>query len=660
LRSPTSCNPGVLHGIIRPLVGLRFVQYSADHMCGIAGLYRGAWSNEALGPLLERMSRTLVHRGPDDCHQVAVPAMRAGLAVRRLSLVDLAGGRQPLENEDGTVVLACNGEIHNHHELRAELRAQGHRFRTQSDCEVSIAFASEARALLETGIVTPAPDWEGIDSFLAFGYTPAPRSCFTGLERLPAGSYLVAEYAGVQRGFFWRCRYGATPEPQDPARDLEGRLRAAVRRHLAADVPVGVFLSGGWDSSLVTVLAAAESRAPLKTFTIALPENPAYDETRWARQVAAQVGSEHVEVEFRNADLPQLIHRVVRAIEEPCVTSPATLLYALSARAVRDVKAVLSGEGSDELFGGYPWLRADAAYSLRRVMPRHLARALGRIVQSERWRRFSRVAAADSDEAADREWLRLFTADEIPRLAAARPRNPVNDGRLLELDPETRASCEDRLQRRLALELTRRLADGLLLVADKVSMAHSLEVRMPFLDREVIDFALALPSRWKIRDGQEKYVLEPLTRLLPPDVAARRKHALVLPIRACRGAATRVGALRPARRCAPILAIRCKDPRAVAGVAPVRPPGRHAARLGPGESAGLVGVPPQEPAVAPQTGACASVTLLLVDQRQQRAAVTPPLQVLDERLDHAAGSTRRTARGVRRDDHAWMRPEDVR
>ena len=115
MRSPTSCNPGVLHGIIRPLVGLRFVQYSADHMCGIAGLYRGAWSNEALGPLLERMSRTLVHRGPDDCHQVAVPAMRAGLAVRRLSLVDLAGGRQPLENEDGTVVLACNGEIYNHH-----------------------------------------------------------------------------------------------------------------------------------------------------------------------------------------------------------------------------------------------------------------------------------------------------------------------------------------------------------------------------------------------------------------------------------------------------------------------------------------------------------------------------------------------------------------
>ena len=265
------------------------------------------------------------------------------------------------------------------------------------------------------------------------------------------------------------------------------------------------------------------------TFSIALPENPAYDETRWARQVAALVGSEHVEVEFRNSDLPQLLHRVVRAIEEPSVTSPATLLYVLSARAAADVKAVLSGEGSDELFGGYQWLRPEAIYSMRRVVPRFMARAFGRILQSERWRRLCWVAAADSDEAADREWLRLFTVDEIPSLAAARPGVAVADGRLLELDLETRASCGDALQRRLALELTHRLADALLLVADKVSMAHSLEVRMPFFDREVVDFALALPSRWKIRDGQEKYVLKQLTRFLPADVAARRKHSWSCP-----------------------------------------------------------------------------------------------------------------------------------
>lgn len=552
-------------------------------MCGIAGIYQGDWHNDELRALLGRMSRTLVHRGPDDDHQVLMPAMRSGLAVRRLSLVDLAGGRQPLENEDGSIALACNGEIYNHRELRAELVGKGHHFRTGSDCEVilhlyeetgldclerlngmfalalldgrsrrlvlardpagmkplyfsvqagGIAFASEARALLAAGVVAPAPDWETIETYLAYGYAPAPKSCFAGLERLRAGSYLVAEDGQVRRGSFWRYEYRLPPSSRDYPDELERRLRSAVGTHLAADVPVGAFLSGGWDSSLVTAFAAAQSAVPLKTFSIALPENPAYDETRWARQVAQAVGSEHFEVEFRNSDLPRLLPQVVLALEEPCVTSPATLLYVLSARAAAEVKAVLSGEGSDELFGGYPWLRGDWVYTLRRVVPGFLARYLGAATHRERWRRFWHVTAARSDEAADREWLRLLTPGEIRRFLAARPEAGVTGNSLFSLDSETRASCRDALQRRLGLEFTHRLADALLLVADKVSMAHSLEVRMPFLDRHVVDFALALPSNWKIRSGQEKFILKHLTRHLPPDVAARRKYALVVPIRA--------------------------------------------------------------------------------------------------------------------------------
>jgi asparagine synthase (glutamine-hydrolysing) len=551
-------------------------------MCGIAGIYQGDRPDDELGALLGRMSGTLVHRGPDDHHQVLMPAMRSGLAVRRLSLVDVAGGRQPLENEDGTIVLACNGEIYNHRALRAELLGKGHHFRTGSDCEVivhlyeevgldclkrldgmfalalldgrarrlvlardpagmkplyfsmlapGIVFASEARALLAAG-TRPAPDWDAIDTYLAYGYVPAPKSCFAGLERLRAGSYLVAEDGQVHRGAFWRCEYRPPPPTRHHAEELEQRLRAAVATHLAADVPVGAFLSGGWDSSLVTVFAAAGSAVPLKTFSIALPETPAYDETRWARQVATALGSEHFEVEFRNSDLPQLLPRVVRAIEEPCVTSPAPLLYALSARASTEVKAVLSGEGSDELFGGYPWLRGDWVYALRQLVPRFLARHLAGRSRRERWRRLWRLTAAPSDEAADREWLRVLTSGEIRRLLAARPDGEVAEVGLFALDPETRASCRDALQRRLGLEFTHRLADAHLFVADKASMAHSLEVRMPFLDRHVVDFALALPSHWKIRHGQEKYVLKHLTRHLPPAVAARRKHGLVVPIRA--------------------------------------------------------------------------------------------------------------------------------
>jgi hypothetical protein len=283
-------------------------------MCGIAGLYRGPWPDEMLGPLLERMSSTLVHRGPDDYHKVLAPAMRAGLAVHRLSLVDLAGGRQPLENEDGTLVLACNGEIYNHRELRSELLAKGHRFRTESDCEVivhlyeeigldclkrlngmfalalldvrahrlvlardpagmkplylaeragGIAFASEPRALPETGIVSPAPDWDGIDTYLAFGYAPAPRSCFAGLERLPPGSYLVAEDGRLRRGSFWRCRYPPAQETRDPANDLECRLRAAVRRHPAQARAGHAHPRRRAATSRVGALGAARRRSPI-------------------------------------------------------------------------------------------------------------------------------------------------------------------------------------------------------------------------------------------------------------------------------------------------------------------------------------------------------------------------------------------------------------
>jgi len=550
-------------------------------MCGIAGVFRGQWGTDELAVVLTRMSAALVHRGPDDDHAITMPEIRSGLAVRRLSIVDLPGGRQPLENEDGSIALACNGEIYNHRALRAELEAKGHRFRSHSDCEVilhlyeetgldglvrldgmfalalldgrarrlvlardragmkplylveqagGIAFASEARALLAAGIVSPAPDWEAIHTYLACGYAPAPRSCLAGLERLSAGAYLVAEEGQVHRGFFWRYRCQLPPAiGTDYPGELERRLRSAVRSHLAADVPVGTFLSGGWDSSLVTTFAAAESDVPLRTFSLALPDSPA-DETRWARQVAKAVGSVHDEVEFRSSDLPKLLRQVVLALEEPCITSPAPLLYALSARAASEVKVVLSGEGSDELFGGYPWLRGNWIYTLRRVMPGIAARKLAKAARQRRWRRLGRLLAAGSDQEADREWLRLFTPDEIRGLLAKGPEDGDEGISLLALDPVTRASCGDVLQRRLGLEFTRRLADALLPVADKVSMAHSLEVRMPFLDRDVVDFALALPSRWKIHRGQPKYVLRHLTRHLPPEVAARRKHALWLPL----------------------------------------------------------------------------------------------------------------------------------
>jgi asparagine synthase (glutamine-hydrolysing) len=308
-------------------------------------------------------------------------------------------------------------------------------------------------------------------------------------------------------------------------------LRAAVASHLVADVPVGAFVSGGWDSSLVAVFAAEAASRPLKTFSIVFPEEPGESEGQYSRALSRHIGSEHHEVEFRTSQIPELISKVVEAVEEPCIASPSPLLYQLSAAAGKEVKSVVGGEGADELFGGYPWFRRDWMYRARRLAPRPLLRPLADRVLDVRWGRFWRILAAESDRAADLEWVRDFTGWQKRRFL--NPALPLAD------DPDlgpwrppdaTLASCRDRLEERLSLDLTRRLAEGLLFVEDKVSMAHSLEVRLPYLDRDVVDFALSMPSAMKIRNGQEKYVLSLLTRHLPPEIARRRKYGLHFPM----------------------------------------------------------------------------------------------------------------------------------
>lgn len=538
----------------------------------------GRWHDEDLPHLLGRMSGVLIHRGPDDNGVLLAPEMRAGLAVRRLSLVDVEHGHQPLTNEDGSVAVVCNGEIYNHRELRAALESKGHHFRTRSDVEVivhlyedlgidclqrlhgmfavaildrrqrrlllardaagmkplyvaqregGIVFASEARALFASGLVQPEPNWSAVSTFLACSYVPAPQSSFAGVERLPAGGYLLAGVDSISRGAFWSYRYAEKPAPPSGgySEELEHLLEAAVKSHLVADVPVGAFLSGGWDSSLVAVLAARHT-SRLRTFSIVFPEHPILDETRWSRLVAGAIGSEHEEVEFRSADMPRLARQVVNSVEELCSTSPAPVLFALAAHAAPHVKAVLSGEGSDELFAGYAYLQNNWVYGLRRITPAAPFHALAPFAGGGKLGKLMRVLGAPSDDVADREWRRGATAAAIQSLVAIRAPNSGTELDPLSLAPEARASCTDALQRRLGIEFTKRLADGLLLVVDKVTMAHSLEARMPFLDRSIVDFALALPSDWKLRGRQEKYVLKGMTHLLPPALARRRKQGL--------------------------------------------------------------------------------------------------------------------------------------
>jgi asparagine synthase (glutamine-hydrolysing) len=552
-------------------------------MCGISGVFGSRLPPQELPRLLARMSATLVHRGPDDCGQLALPEMGSGLACRRLSLVDLVTGNQPLTNEDGTVAVVMNGEIYNHRQLRAELELRGHAFRSTTDTEVvahlfeqqgleclerlngmfglaildvkarrlilardaagmkplywtetpsGSLFASEVKALFASGLVAAGPDWHTLHAYLAVGFHAPPRSCFRGIEKLPAGGYVVIDGGGVRRGTFWRMRFDTSrPRRSDAeyAEEAEARLRAAVKSHLDADVPVGAFISGGLDSALVTTFAAQASSRPLRTFSLVFPDDPDVDESRYSRTLAASLGTEHEEVEFRAADIPALLPAAIRHLEEPCNPGPVLLEYHLAEAASKSVKAVMSGEGSDELFAGYGWLRSGYYYSLRRVVPRPIARLAGPLVSQPRLVRAAGILSARTDALADIEWFRAFTAEQKDSLLS--PESRISEGDTLSLlpHPDTLASCQDHLQRRLSFDFTRRLGEAILFMSDKMNMAHSLEVRMPFLDRTLIDFALALPSDMKVRNGREKYILSLLGSHIPPAIAQRRKFGLHYP-----------------------------------------------------------------------------------------------------------------------------------
>jgi asparagine synthase (glutamine-hydrolysing) len=488
-----------------------------------------------------------------------------------------------MANEDGRIWVVLNGEIYNRADLQSWLEARGHPFRGHSDTEAVVhlyeelgedclarlegmfslavldtrsgrlmlardgpgikpllvaetprgfLFASEAKALLATDWIRPSPDLEALDTLLAAGYVPAPMSMFQGIRKLRAGESITLTPSAIRNRRFWTFRYH-TPSAaglSDASAQLEQILERSVERHLAADVPVGAFLSGGWDSSLVAALAARSAGVRLKTFSIVFPDDPGMDESRYSRRMALELGAEHHEIEFRPERLVEGLPALVRALEEPCTTAPAGIMDQLAAFAGRHVKAVLSGEGADELFGGYEWVRLESPYRLRSLTPRWPYRQALKLVYHPRLRRALRILAAPTDRDADMEWRRAMDPPQKQRLLLPELRRGGPDLAPVRISDELLASCRDSLQRRLAFDFTGRLAEGILYITDRVSMAHSLEVRVPFLDKSVIEFALALPSQWKVHRGKEKRVLAEIARRrLPPVIAGRRKHGLGYP-----------------------------------------------------------------------------------------------------------------------------------
>ena len=548
-------------------------------MCGIVGIASRAGAADP--ERLRAMSATLVHRGPDSDGTIVDGPV--GLAARRLSIIDLAGGDQPIANEDGTVHVVQNGEIYNFLELRAELERAGHRFATRCDTEVlvhlyeevgegfaerlrgmfavaiwdarrrrlvlardrfgikplyyrvtgdELTFASELRALPSGEI-----DLEAVEAYLAFNSIPSPYSIFRETRKLPPGHTLVWEDAGATHvsRYARPAPVAATDarsdDPNELAEELRARLRDSVRAHLIADVPVGVLLSGGVDSALLTALAAQEASEAVHTFTIGFEER-SFDEVEDARSVAERYGTRHEELVLR-PDAALLLPRLADAFDEPCGDSSAVPSYLVSELAARHVKVALSGEGGDELFGGYHTYVADLlAQRLGRLAP--LARPfVERLPSSSRRvsvdymaKRFVRGAHLPPLER-HHAWKEIFSPAAREELTGRRSGFDPVDLQRAEFAETEGAELLARLQ-----DVDRRLylVDDLLVKTDRSSMAHSLEARVPYLDPVVAGLALELPTRLKVRGWHKKVLLRKAAApLLPRRIVYGRKRGFSIP-----------------------------------------------------------------------------------------------------------------------------------
>src|SRR5215204_1958323 len=545
-------------------------------MCGICGIA----SRAAVDPSrLAAMSATLVHRGPDSAGSFVDGDI--ALAARRLAIINLADGDQPIANEDGTCTVVQNGEIYNHLELRRGLEHAGHRFRTDhSDTEMlvhayeewGIRFAERLRGMFAAAI-WDAPrrrlvlardrygikplyyrhvadelsfaseldalpqgeiDLDAVEAFLAFNSIPAPLSIFREIRKLPPGHVLVWERGSVEITRY--ARPGPLPlrddaDEADLVEECRSRLRDSVRAHLVSDVPVGVLLSGGVDSGALAALAAQESGEPLRTFSIGFEER-SFDELADARLVAERYGTDHHELVLR-PDAALLLPALADAFDEPFADSSALPTYLVSRLAAEDVKVALSGEGGDELFGGYYTYAADllaeragwTAPLLRPIVER-LPSSSARASFDYRAKRFVRAAHLPPLER-HHGWKEIFSPAARAELTGRdNGFDPVDVLRARFAETEG-AELLARLQ---DVDLGTYLVDDLLVKTDRASMAHSLEARVPFLDPAVTNFSFGLPTRHKVRALRKKVLLRKAAApLIPEELLRRRKRGFSIP-----------------------------------------------------------------------------------------------------------------------------------
>ena len=558
-------------------------------MCGIAGKLLFDRTKKVRQEEIEKMCKTLIHRGPDD--EGLYLGGCIGLGHRRLSIIDLNSGKQPISNEDGTIWTVFNGEIYNYVELRDFLVSRGHRFSTETDTEVivhlyeeqgeeflsslrgmfaialwddrkkrlllardrlgkkplfystipekGILFGSEIKAILEDPEVARGLNVEALDAYLTLLYVPSPLTMFKNIQKLPPGHLLVCENGKVAIREFWDLHYQprVVANEADLVEELEAILRESVRIRLRSDVPIGAFLSGGVDSSSVVSIMAQLMTRPVVTCAVGF-EQEEHNELAFAKDIAHRFGCTHHE-HIIQPDVADLVPRIVRFFDEPFGDSSAIPTYYVSQMARQHATVVLSGDGGDEVFAGYSrhYLQ-QLEDRLRRLLPgsagRSLAASLAHWLPEVRGRATMKKLGMTAAEAyAYKHSHSLFTKEEKPWLysddlrCATASCDPAGSLR----DYYNRCDAADALDKALYVDMKTYLSDDILVKVDRMSMAHSLEVRAPLLDHKLIEFTATLPSSLKLKRHTTKYLLKQvMKKYLPTEVLTRRKHGFTMPL----------------------------------------------------------------------------------------------------------------------------------
>jgi len=566
-------------------------------MCGITGWANIDSSNrppDGAYELLHSMCERMVHRGPDS--EGLFVTTGAALGMRRLAIIDLVTGEQPVFNEDRTVAVILNGEIYNYRELRAELEKHGHSFRSASDTEVlphlyeqygddmvthlngmfafalwderrrrlliardrfgekplywgvfdnTLLFASEPKVLLAHPSVRPSLNLQALRQYLSFDYIPAPLSIYEGIYKLPAAHKLTLEDRKVTVDRYWRLSY-AKKEPvlseKEAAEHLLDLLADSVRMRLVSDVPLGVLLSGGIDSSTVAALAVQSSSDAVKTFSISFAE-ASFDESRYARGVAKFLGTDHHEERLSANLAANLVSEIGSWMDEPFSDPSLVPTYLLSRFTRKHVTVALGGDGGDELFGGYPMYaghRWAAIYQhVPAVLRNRLIEPIVRLLPvktknlSFDYKALRFVTGANYDPVSRHHvWFGSFTPEQ-QELVLSKNVLEKTDGDIYREARQMADECEavDVVTRMQSLDTRLYLAEDILTKVDRASMAVSLEVRAPFLDPRVAEFAASLPCNYKLRRQKTKYILKhAVAGLVPPFVTRRGKKGFGVPV----------------------------------------------------------------------------------------------------------------------------------